>query len=298
MLRNFDDLNMLVCVAENNSFSAAARALHVTPKTVSKQIARLEGALQLTLFERNTRSLRITAEGQTIVEHAHAVLAAIDALNDAAAQGSRTLSGNIRLTAPAPFGRMHVAPAISAFRLQYPGVGFELNLSDQITDLYRGNFDLAIRIGALEDSSLLARRVSTSQRVLVASPRYLQAHGQPRKPEDLQHHQTLLFAYPGLLRNDWTLLNGKREVSVPVRGALRSDNGEVLRTWCLDGLGIAMRETWDIPTELADGRLIRVLPEWQLPAQPISLVRAQRMPAPERLKVFMNFLAERWRNLA
>jgi len=154
-------------VVERQSFSAAARDLHLAPKTVSKQIARLEQALGTTLFERNTRNLRITDEGRAIAERARVALGVLEEVQELATGGSRELSGIIRLTAPMPFGRKFVAPAIHDFCRLHPRVGFDLRLSDQVQDLYSGDLDLAIRMGELADSRLVARRVAGNRRVHV-----------------------------------------------------------------------------------------------------------------------------------
>lgn len=293
-LRNLDDLAVFVHVVERHSFSAAARDLHLAPKTVSKQIARLEQALGATLFERNTRNLRITSEGRAIAERARVALAVLEEVQELATGGSQELSGTIRLTAPTPFGRKFVAPAIHDFCRLHPRVGFDLRLSDQVQDLYSGDLDLAIRMGELADSRLVARRVADNRRILAASPAYLKAHGSPAQPEELERHNCLVFAYPGLLQSTWPLRKGRREKPVAVSGTLCSDNGDVLHAWCLAGLGISLRETWDIHEELRDGRLVRVLPEWEATPSKISIVRARREPVPRRLTAFSDFLFDRW----
>ena len=293
-LRNLDDLAVFVHVVERHSFSAAARDLHLAPKTVSKQIARLEQALGTTLFERNTRNVRITSEGRAIAERARVALAVLEELQELATGGSQELSGTIRLTAPTPFGRKFVAPAIHDFCRLHPRVGFDLRLSDQVQDLYSGDLDLAIRMGELADSRLVARRVADNRRILAASPAYLKAHGSPAQPEELERHNCLVFAYPGLLQSTWPLRKGRQEKPVAVSGTLCSDSGEVLHAWCMAGLGISLRETWDIHEELRDGRLVRVLPDWEATPSKISIVRARREPVPRRLTAFSDFLFDRW----
>ncbi|ANS43805.1 LysR family transcriptional regulator [Serratia inhibens] len=293
-MRN-DDLAVFLHVVDRHSFSAAARDLQISPKAVSKQIARLEGALGTTLFERNTRNLRITDEGRAIAERARVALSVLDEVKELARGGSRELTGNIRLTAPAPFGRKFVAAAITDFSRLHPRVGFDLRLSDQIQDLYSGDLDLAIRMGELADSRLLARRVADNRRILVASPAYIKAHGSPQSPEALKNHNCLVFAYPGLLQNTWRIQKNGLEEAIVIDGTLSSDNGDVLHEWCLAGLGISLRETWDVHEELRSGHLIRVLTDWEGVASKISLVRARREPVPHRLTAFSDFLLERWR---
>jgi DNA-binding transcriptional LysR family regulator len=168
---------------------------------MSKQIARLEHALGTTLFERNTRNLRITDEGRAIAERARVALAVLEEIQELAAGGRQELRGIIRLTAPAPFGRKYVTAAIHDFCRLYPGVGFDLRLSDSVQDLFSADLDLAIRMGELADSRLVARRVADNRRVLVASASYLQKYGQLEQPAELEQHNCLVFAYPGLLQN-------------------------------------------------------------------------------------------------
>ncbi len=221
----------------------------------------------------------------------------ITQLREIAGNKESTISGVIRLTAPAPFGQKYVASAIADFCRQYPAVSFDLRLSDQINDLYRSNLDLAIRIGELNDSRLIAKRIADNRRILTASPDYLRTHGSPKTPEQLAEHRCLLFAYPGLHSKQWQLTNGKQHLSIDINSDFSSDSGDVLRLWCLAGLGIALRETWDVNDEIASGRLVRLLPDWQAIPSKISLVRPSRQYVPQRLRIFMDFLQARWENV-
>lgn len=295
MVRNLDDLAVFVRVAECGGFSAAARAMDLAPTTVSKQIARLERQLGATLFERNTRRLKITEEGRAVAERARAALALLDEAAEIARAGSGELTGTIRVTAPVPFGGRYVAAAIAAFRKQYPKVGFELHLTDRVIDLYSSDIDVAIRVGKLSDSRLVARQLAENRRILVASPEYLEERGMPQHPHDLAGHTCLLIAYPGL-RNVWTLHSGGATAEMAVSSDLATDSGVTLRTWCVAGLGISLRELWDVSDELKAGRLIHILAEWNEEASPISFVRPKREPVPRRISAFSDFLAELWRN--
>lgn len=204
----------------------------------------------------------------------------------------------VRITAPVPLGARYLAPVIAAFRERHPQLGFDLRLSDHVVDLYDSDLDLAVRVGQLGDSRLISRRLAHSRRILVAAPSYLRRMGVPTHPHELSRHQCLLFAYPGLRQNQWTLKHGRRggrTESVEVAGDLRSDNGDALRNWSMAGLGISLRETWDVADELRSGALVRVLPDWAEPAVPIQAVRVQRAPVPRRVSTFVEFLAEQWR---
>jgi DNA-binding transcriptional LysR family regulator len=297
-IRNLDDLAVFLKVVDCGGFSAAARALDLAPATVSKQIARLEQALGARLFERSTRQLRITDEGRAVAERARPALTLLDEAADVARQGVQTLTGTLRITAPVPLGARYLAPAIAGFREHHPQLGFDLQLSDHVLDLYDSDLDLAVRVGRLADSRLISRRLTESRRILVAAPCYLRRMGIPAHPRELPGHQCLLFAYPGLRQNRWTLKHagrGGRTESVEVSGDLRSDNGDALRNWSKVGLGISLRETWDVADELRSGALVRVLPDWAEPAVPIQAVRVQRAPVPRRVGAFVEFLAEQWR---
>lgn len=297
-IRNLDDLAVFLRVVDCGGFSTAARALDLAPATVSKQIARLEQALGARLFERSTRRLRITDEGRAVAERARPALALLEDAADAARQGTQTLTGVLRVTAPVAVGVRYLAPTIAAFRERHPGVGFDLQLSDHVVDLYDSDIDLAVRAGRLADSRLVGRKLADSRRILVAAPAYLQRRGTPSHPRELHQHQCLLFAYPGLRHSRWTLRqagrHGRTEV-VDIAGDLRSDNGDAVRAWSIAGMGITLRETWDIHAELNDGRLVRVLPAWEASPSTISIVRVRRDQLPRRVSTFMSFLLDQWR---
>ncbi|MFG1372979.1 LysR family transcriptional regulator [Xanthobacter oligotrophicus] len=292
--RNLDDLMVFVRVVDCGSFSAAARSMDLAPTTVSKQIARLEKQFGTSLFQRNTRRLKITDEGHAIAERARGAIALLEEASEIARAGSADLSGTIRITAPVPFGGRYVAAATAEFRKLHPKVGFELHLTDRIVDLYAGEIDVAIRVGKLSDSRLIARRLADNRRILVAAPDYLARRGIPEHPQDLTGHTCLLIAYPGL-RNVWTLHNGGTTVEMAVSSDLATDSGITLRTWCVAGLGISLRELWDVSDELKAGRLVHILPDWVEEASPISFVRAKREPVPKRISVFGDFVAQLWR---
>lgn len=294
--RNLDDLAVFVRVAECGGFSVAARSMDLAPTTVSKQIARLEKQLGATLFERNTRRLKITEEGRAVAERARAALALLDEAAEIARAGSGELTGTIRVTAPVPFGSRYVAAATADFRRQHPKVGFELHLTDRIVDLYADDVDVAIRVAKLADSRLVARRLADNRRILVAAPDYLERRGTPVHPCDLADHTCLLFSYPGLGRSSWVLRRGREAQEVAVSSDLATDSGDTLRTWCVAGLGVSLRELWDVADDLRAGRLVHILPGWREEASPISFVRPKREPVPKRIAVFGDFLAQLWRN--
>ncbi|OTA17924.1 LysR family transcriptional regulator [Xenorhabdus vietnamensis] len=295
VLRNLEDLSVFIRIIDTGSFTAAARALGLSPTTVSKQIARLEKNLGIVLFVRSTRSLRITPEGKLIAEKVRAALTLVEEAAEIAKDGNESLTGLIRLTAPVPLGRTYVTEAIAEFRKKYPSVGFILHLTDKVVDLYKAEMDLAIRVANLTDSRLIARRLAENKRILVASPNYLKLHGEPQYPEELVNHNCLIFSASGNKSTIWSLHNKKNIKAISLSSDLIANNGDVLRTWCVAGLGIALRETWDVAGLIRSNKLIQILPEWQEETSPINIVRAGKRPTPQRIKSFIEFLTEEWR---
>lgn len=296
-LKNLDDLAVFLKVIEYKSFSAAAREMNLAPTTVSKQIARLEAAFNCTLFERNTRHLKITDEGLAIADRSRHALMLLKEAEEIATQGNQEISGTIKLTASVPFGSSYVAATIAKFCQQHPQIDIELQLTEQLVDLYTADIDLAIRVGHLTDSRLIARRVSTNYRILVASPDYLKRFDTLQHPDQLLQHNCLLFSYPGVIHNVWNLHKEKQIKNITVSGNLHTNNGDVLNTWCLAGLGIALREIWVVADDLKAGRLVQVLPDWQEPPTPISIVRTKRAPVPRRISTLIEFIHQEWQTL-
>jgi DNA-binding transcriptional LysR family regulator len=293
-LEHVGDLRVFLAVARLGGFSAAARELALSPGAVSKQIARLERVFDAQLFERNTRHVALTPEGRKISVHAREALRHLEQAADVASTGRENLAGRIRLTAPVTFGRKVLARAVADYRRQNTRVEFELRLADELGDLVEHDFDLAIATSAPPDAQFAARRLTSSRRILVASPAYLERRGTPRVLAELKQHDCLVLTRAGTTENVWPLVHERRRARVNVTGSLVSDSGEILSEWCLAGLGVALRETWDIEDELAAGRLRRVFPAWEGEIAVLRAVRVRREPMPRRVSAFLAFLAERW----
>lgn len=288
-----EQLAIFICVADNASFSTAAKVLSITPKAVSKQIAKLEAILGLSLFIRSTRYLAITSDGEALLAYAKQAHQSIQTMCEFANHDD-DIQGVIRLTAPVPFGRKYVAGMIADFVKLYPKISIDLHLSDQVVDIYKQRFDLAIRIGELQDSGLITRRIMDNRRILVASPDYLAYHGIPQTLSELSNHQMLIFAYMGFSDDKWQLQNSYGEQAmIRAKGVLRSDNGDVLTLWCIQGLGISLREIWNVNDALQRGELIHVLQDWQGLPSKISFVYPAHTVLPKRLRVFMAYMIER-----
>jgi DNA-binding transcriptional LysR family regulator len=290
------DVRLFLTVARLGGFSAAARELGISPGAVSKQIARLERAFDASLFERNTRHVALTPEGRKIAVHAREALRELEQAAEVAAGRREALSGVVRLSAPTSFGRRHVTRAVAGFRAENPEVDCELHLADRPADLLVNGFDLALAFAnaGAADAHVVARRLASSRRVLVAAPAYLERHGAPRVLTELKTHATLVELTAGAATAGWALTNERRRARVAVAGGLRSDSSEALRAWCLEGLGIALCDAWDIADDLAAGTLKRVLSAWEGEGSVLRAVRLRGEPLPRRVAAFVAYAKERW----
>jgi DNA-binding transcriptional LysR family regulator len=286
------ELAIFAAVAETGAFSAAARRLRVSKAMVSTAIARLEKRLSVRLFQRTTRRLSLTEAGAAALPHAQrAVLAARDA-EEAATELLSSPRGMLRVNAPMSFGLLHVVPALGEFAQAYPEVQIDLALDDRVLDLAEGGFDLALRIGNLDDSSLIAKRIGTSRVTIVASPAYLARRGRPEHPRDLADHAALLYSLSPT-GSRWTLERGAERETVRVSGPLRANSSLALHRALLAGLGLARIPWFVVGRDLVDGRLVRVLPEWEPSAQGIFAVTTRREFQPRKTTAFVEFFRAR-----
>lgn len=252
-----DDMEMLVRVVDAGSLSAAGRALGFTPAMVSKRITRLEQRLGVRLLHRTTRRLAPTETGQAYYDRAVSILAAIEDADAMVSGRAEAARGPLRISAPTSFGRMHIAPHLKPFLEQHPGVELHLSLTDDFVDLVSTGTDIAIRIGSLPDSSLVAHRLARNRRLLCATPAYLSEHGTPQTLAELAHHRLLAATH----QTPWRLSGPDGPVSLPVTSVIRTNSSEVVREAMLAGIGIALRSTWDVAPELKAGLVRHVLPD-------------------------------------
>lgn len=289
------DMRVFLEVVRQQSFVAAGRQLRLPQSSVSRRIMALEARLGVRLLNRIPRSLSLTEAGRRWHEHAQRILADLaDAEADLAnTQGSPR--GHLRVTAPVSFGRLHLAPVVMAFLGRHPDVSVELTLDDGYADLIRDGYDLAIRIGALADSRLVARRITSNRRRLVAAPSYLARRGTPVRPSDLPAHDCLEFT-PLATGDVWRFdgPDGASE-SVRVAGRLRSNNAEVLIRAAREGLGLGLPADFLSTADLAAGTLVEVMTGWRPTATDVHAVWANRSFTPAKLSAFVGFLAEAFR---
>jgi DNA-binding transcriptional LysR family regulator len=288
-----DGIAAFVSVIDAGSFSAAARRLKLSKSAVSAHLQRLEQRLGVRLLNRTTRRLAVTEAGAAYYRHCARILAEAEAAEQAASALQREPRGTLRISAPDSFGWMHVAPAIPDFLARYPELALDIALSPRPVNLVDEGIDLAIRIGVIEDPSLVVRRLAPSRFVLCAAPAYLDRAGAPREPRDLASHHCLCVSLVSW-GNAWRFVGAKGEERVAVSGVLRSNNAEMLRGAALDGLGIALLPSWAVGDELASGRLKRVLPDWEPPASSIYAVYPGNRLLTAKVRAFVDHLARRF----
>jgi len=286
-------LQVFSAVASSGSFAAAADRLELSRAVVSKHVKHLEEHIGTRLLERTTRRVALTDAGRIFHERALRVIAEIDEAMLEAGQATAVPRGKIRITSALSFGLRHLSYALSAFLDRYPEVRIELDLSDRFVDIGEEGYDLAIRIGTLEESSLIARKLAVTQVVLCGSPAYLDRRGAPRSPRELRDHDCLIYAYNPQPKA-WTFRRNGAEETVPVDGPVRVNNGDFLRQLALDGHGLVLLPTFLIGGDLHDGRLVRVLDEYDAGELGIYAVYTQRKFLPVRVRTLMDFLVARF----
>ncbi len=290
-MSDLTELETFVATTQAGSFAAAARRLGLSPAMVGRRIQTLEDRYGAKLIERTTRSMRLTVVGEEVLEKARAILEQMDELADIARPGAE-LSGRIRITGAVTMGITRLAPILADFAEAHPAVTLELSLSDRRVDLVAGGFDLALRIGELPSSSLVARRVGTYDFVCCAAPRYLDRFGAPAIPADLNAGRAVLNLNL-VPRNIWPFFGpGGARLSVEVRGAIEVDNGEAMRMSALAGVGVIYAPAPLVAADLASGALVEVLPDWGKLALPFHTVHPSRRFVPRRVTALVEAVAK------
>ena len=286
----FREIASFVAVADKGSFAATAAGEGVTPVVIGRRVDALERRLGTRLLHRSTRRLTLTEDGTVFLEHCRRLLADVESAERAVSAGRHTAIGHLVVSAPAGFGRRHVAPHGSAFIKAHPQVRLSFNLSDRVVDLVREGYDLGIRIGGEFDPNDVAIKLAANRRVVCGTPAYFRRHGKPKTLADLARHHCLAFNLQGGQQRGWLFQRGGKPVNVRVSGNLDCNDGELLHRWAIEGLGIAWRSTWEIAPELEHGELVTVLDEYALPSYDICAVYPQHRDVPARLRLFVDYL--------
>jgi DNA-binding transcriptional LysR family regulator len=288
----FEDLMTFNAVVETGSFTAAAERLDTDKSAVSRRIAALEDRLEVQLLRRTTRRLNLTDTGRSFYDHSARIVADLLEAESAVLQQHGELRGRLRVALPLSFGIRHMGTPINRFNARNPGVFFDLDLSDRHVDLLQDDIDVAIRIGELSDSSLIARRLFKTRMVVCASPAYLQSRGTPATPDELAGHDCLTYSIardPG--HWDWFDGDGKRH-TVEVQAVMAANNGDLLSQAAADGLGIVMQPTFIAHAHVQSGKLVPVLDDVRWPATTAWAVYPPARHLSYRVREFIDFLVD------
>ncbi len=288
------EMSFFILLTRHASLAGAARELGITPPAATKRLAQLERRLGVRLVNRTTRSLSLTDEGERYLGHAQRILSDIRAMEDEVSSHRSEPKGLLRLNATLGFGRTTIAPLVSAFVRKHPEVEVRLQLTDRPIDLVEEAFDLGIRFGELPDTRLSARRLLSNRRFLCASPTYLKRAGSPRTPQELTQHQCIIHRQNDEDGSLWRLSRARKCESLRVRGALSSNDGDVVLGWALDGHGILLRSEWDAAKYLESGRLQVVLPEYRLPPADLYVYYPSGRQISARVRALIDFLVLRF----
>jgi DNA-binding transcriptional LysR family regulator len=280
-------LQTFVRIADHGSLTKAAHAMELSLPAVVRSLAALEAQLRVRLFNRTTRRVALTDEGRRYLDYARQILATLAEAERAISTDVSTPAGKLRVTAPVLFGQLHVAPAVTRFLQKHPLVQVELELSDRVVNLLDENFDVGIRIGVLDDSSLVARAIGSVRRVVVASPALLRRHGTPKQPQDLQALDCVHWSSGS---NTWSFHCDDKLLAVPVHGSLRCNHVQAVIDACVAGLGCGMFMSYQVANEVEQRQLKVVLDAFEPPPRPVSLVVPQARLLPARTRVFIDWM--------
>jgi DNA-binding transcriptional LysR family regulator len=291
-------IESFVSVSSKGSLTAAALAEGVAPAIIGRRIDALEERLGVKLLVRTTRRITLTHEGTAFLEDCQRLLADLANAEASVTAGGVKASGHLRVTAPAGFGRRHVAPLVPAFLALHPEVSLSLNLSDRVVDIVNEGFDCAIRVGDLPDSSLVSVRLADNRRLCVAAPDYLARAGTPATPAELTRHQCLTLSSDASQTRGWAFVMDGQVTHLRPGARLDCSDGQVLREWCLAGLGIAWRSTWEVEADIAAGRLQPLLQDFAAPPNGIYAVFPQRKHLPLRVRLWIDYVKGRYGDAA
>ncbi|MES2933482.1 MAG: LysR family transcriptional regulator [Pseudomonadota bacterium] len=288
---HFKQISTFVDVAAKGSLSAAARAEGIAPAMIGRRLDALEERLGIKLLQRTTRKIALTTEGLSFLDDCQRILADLADAELAVSERSARASGHLTISAPAGFGRQHVAPLIPSFLAEHRALTLSLNLTDRVIDLIGEGIDVAIRIATLPDSTLVGVKLADNKRVVVAAPAYLKRYGTPQSLDALATHNCLAISNEGSQRG-WNFRQNGKNVTLKVAGNMACNDGAVLHDWALAGKGLAWRSMWEVGTEIESGQLVTVLDAFAAPDNDIYALYAQRRHLPLRIRAFVDFLRQ------
>ena len=283
-------IESFVAVANKGSLTAVAKAEGVAPAVIGRHIDALEERLGVKLLVRTTRRISLTHEGAGFLDDCQRLLAEMATAEASVSAGGARASGTLRVTAPAGFGRRHVAPLLPLFLAQHPELHISLNLSDRVVDIVNEGVDCAVRVGDLPDSSLVSVRLADNRRLCVAAPAYLKRAGVPHHPSELARHDCLTLSSDASQTRGWAFSIAGTLTHLRPSGRLDCSDGQVLHDWCVAGLGLAWRSTWEVEQEVAAGRLCSILDDFIAPPNGIYAVFAHAKHLPLRVRLWIDFL--------
>ncbi|MES2281823.1 MAG: LysR family transcriptional regulator [Pseudomonadota bacterium] len=293
-MKALKDLEIFVRTVDTGSLSATARSLDLTPAAASAALKRLEEELGAPLFVRSTRSLRLTREGEVFLAHCKPALAALRDGQLELASGRQQVSGMLQLAASSDFGRNILLPWLDEFQQLHPAIQYRLHVADRVNNVYSDLVDAAFRQGEPPDSSMLALPLDlNNRRVLCASPAYIEKHGAPLSPQDLAQHSCLCFMLGEDVYDKWKFSRGGEQVTVRVGGGNIANDGDIVRRWAMAGRGIAYKSRIDVAADLAAGRLVRLLQEWEGEPSHIYMVLPGRRQLTPGLRLLREFISAR-----
>ena len=284
-------LNLFVRIAEHGGMAAAGRDLGLSPAMVTERLSALEAHYGTRLINRTTRSLSLTDEGRLLLESARQLISDAKDIEARIRLGATQLSGLIRISAPLDLGRNIVSKTLDAFIATHPNISIELILSDGYVDLAAQGIDLAVRFGDLKDSSLNTVRLGINRRIVCASPAYIQRYGAPTTPQELLAHNCLLMRFGAGVDREWVFNNQGKRLSVTVKGNRIANDGSLVRQWCIEGHGIALKSYWDVVDDLAQGRLTELLSDYAGSQNTIQVVYQGGRAIPQRVRAAIDALA-------
>lgn len=288
---HLDDIRVFVQIVQSGSLSAAAREVDQSLAVISKRLMRLEQALGTQLLIRTTRTLRLTEEGQNLHAKFLALLDQVDEIEDAARGYRQEVSGILRMTATHAFSRRYLSTALPEFMHLHPSIEIDLKATDEIVDITKDGFDIAIRQAPLPDSSLIARKLADDWRVLCAAPIFLERHGSPRDLHDVQSFPAVIFGNPPLA--EATFLCGKKTETIRFRSDFYASSGDVAHAAAVAGAGVILKSVWEVGMDIRSGALEHLFPEWHVPSRPIYAVFPANRFRTARIKSFIRFLTDK-----